>query len=160
MEKFCVCVFEGYKQYMIECEKYDQILVDYERESSKNKIRICLLPHPYIIVGRLHQKKAQKSLSACFLWLYQRKRSKYHVPKPYRAGLGGQSWFGRLLFKFRWLKILKIESPRCDPRTCFKKEDEWKEVSDELSLLIVCVHSTGISIWANVPRLAHSHEVK
>lgn len=126
---------------MIQCEKYDRSLADYERESSISKITST---HN---CWKVASKKSQKLLSSRFL---------YRVPEPSRPGLREQSWFCRLLFKSRWLKILKIESLRCDLRTCFKKESEWKEVSDELSLLTVCVHSTDISIWANVPRLTHS----
>lgn len=70
----CVCVYEGYKQHMIVCEKYKQMLVGYERESCKNTIHSSLFPHPHIIVGG-SQRKKHRSLSLLTFCDWNRGRS-------------------------------------------------------------------------------------
>lgn len=84
------CVYEGYKQHMIVFEKYNQMLVDYEREGCKNNIHSSLFPHPHIIVGGSHCKKHRSlSLLAFCDWNRGRSQSTMFLNHP-ELVLGGE----------------------------------------------------------------------
>lgn len=112
----CVCVYEGYKQHIIVCEKYNQMLVDYKEKNYKNNIHSSFFPHPHIIVGG-SQRKKHRSLSLLTFCDWKRGRSQSTMFLNYPELVLGRE-LDSVLFKFSWLKILRIKIPRCDPRTC------------------------------------------
>lgn len=141
---------------MIMCEKYDQVLVDSEKENWSNEIHIYLFTYSPINVWGSQHKNTEFSPLTCHDWSTGRSHSIKFLDRQELVLRGEVGSLVCVLSSGSWKLFLKIKIPKWDPRACFYgggKGKERREVSGESSLLIAYVPSTVISIWTCLPRL-------